>query len=165
MAYGVDATLVSGIVSSAVAAVPTVTSVLSATSASVAYGLADSVKSDIITSASAGGTPVTASYNGPFAVSIADGTVSINAGTLYLGGVESAVAATSVVSANGNLYFYMFYNGTYSSGFEIATSANSLTSAAVITGSAGYYTAIANINNNVVTQYQYGNISIYGRVQ
>ena len=165
MAYGLVSTLISTIVDSAVDAFPGVTSVLSATSADIAYSVADTVKEDIISSASANNTPSTAAYTGPFSVHISDGFIYINSGILYLGGTESSIAATSVASADGNVYFYMYYNDSYISGFEIASSANALTNAASITGSAGYYTAIANINNNMITQYQYGNISINGRIQ
>jgi hypothetical protein len=162
---GITAQEKSDIITSAVAAVPPVTSVASA---GIASGVTDTVKNDIIASASAAAagnnTPV--GYTGPFAASIANEYVSVNSGVLYLGGTESTIPSTSVASANGTLYFYMYYNnGSYSSGFEIAASANALTNAASITGSAGYYTAIASVNNNMVTQYQYGNISINGRLQ
>lgn len=150
------------LITSAVAEVPPVTSVASA---GIASGLTAEVKNDIIASANTGGVPVAAAYMGPFAVSVSEGFVCVNSGILCLGGTESTIASTSVTSADGNVYFYMYYDGNYNVGIEIASSASALTSAAAITGSAGYYTAIASVNNNIVTQYQYGNISINGRIQ
>ena len=129
-------------------------------------GLTEQAKTEIVNSAVAAvGNNVTAAYNGPFAVSISNGFVHINSGTLYLGGTELTIDPTSMVSTNGNVYFYAFHDGSYNFGFEIASTVNNLTNVEAVTGSAGYYTAIANISNNLVTQYQYGNISINGRIQ
>lgn len=150
------------LITSAVAEIPPVTSVASA---GIAGGLTAEVKNDIIASATTGNVQVAAAYMGPFAVSVSEGYVYVNSGILCIGGVESMIASTSITSADGNVYFYTYYDNGYSVGVEIASSAGGLTSAAEITGSAGYYTAIANINNNIVTQYQYGNILINGRIQ
>lgn len=151
--------LKSSIITSAVAAVPAVTSVASA---SVAEDIVASVKSSIITSA----VESVQTYTGPFFCHEVNGSIVVDAGIVNLGGSEVNIPATSVASSNGNVYFYLYYsNNVYHSGVEIAASAGALTNAADVTGSAGYYTALAKINTTGIQQYQYGNIDINGRVQ
>ena len=82
---------------------------------------------------------------------------------MYLAGTEYTVGSTTLTSSNGNIYYYLYYsNGSYYSGCSVASSAGAL--AAVIRGSQGYYTALANVQGGNVTQYHYGDINIEGRV-
>ena len=82
---------------------------------------------------------------------------------MYLGGAEYAVGSTTLTSSNGTVYYYVYYSsGSYYSGCSVAASASAL--AAVIRGSQGYYTALANVLGGNVTQCHYGDIRIDGRV-
>jgi hypothetical protein len=85
---------------------------------------------------------------------------------MYLGGAESNIAMSTISSATGTVYFFCYHtNNTYIHGVEIASSAAALTSAAIVTGSAGYYVALANITEYGVEQRHFGDIYINGRIQ
>ena len=149
------------IITSAVSAVPTVTSVASA---GVATSLAETERSNLIESAASG---VVAGYQGPFKCSIANvNSVTVGTGALYIGGTETNIAMSTISSATGTVYFFCYYaNSTYIHGVEIASSAAALTSASVVTGSAGYYVALANVTTEGVSQRHFGDIIIEGRIQ
>jgi hypothetical protein len=201
VANDIVATVKSDIIDSAVASVPTVTSVASA---GIAEAITDVYKSSLLTSAaglvssvaSAGAATFASStaaansanvasfasnaascgsanyatwaagagYAGPWRVSKVENNIVIGSGAYYVGDVLSAYAGTSVASSNGNVYFYLYYSNGYHSGVEIAESAAALTSASLITGSAGFYTVLATVTSQYVTQYQYGTFRIDGRV-
>jgi hypothetical protein len=126
-------------------AVPTINAVVSHVSSAVA---------------SAAGAAV---YAGPFAVTTSGTSLKVAGGRMYLGGAEYAVGSTTLTSSNGTVYYYVYYSsGSYYSGCSVAASASAL--AAVIRGSQGYYTALANVQGGSVTQCHYGDIRIDGRV-
>lgn len=102
-------------------------------------------------------------YTGPFAVTTSGTSLKVAGGRMYLGGAEYAVGSTTLTSSNGTVYYYAYYSsGSYYSGCSVAASASAL--AAVIRGSQGYYTALANVQGGTVTQCHYGDIRIDGRV-
>lgn len=102
-------------------------------------------------------------YKGPFAVTTSGTSLKVAGGRMYLGGAEYAVGSTTLTSSNGTVYYYVYYSsGSYYSGCSVAASASAL--AAVIRGSQGYYTALANVQGGSVTQCHYGDIRIDGRV-
>ena len=102
-------------------------------------------------------------YGGPFAVTTSGTSLKVAGGRMYLGGAEYAVASSTLTSSNGTVYYYVYYSsGSYYSGCSVAASASAL--AAVIRGSQGYYTALANVQGGNVTQCHYGDIRIDGRV-
>ena len=102
-------------------------------------------------------------YGGPFAVTTSGTSLKVAGGRMYLGGAEYAVGSTTLTSSNGTVYYYVYYSsGSYYSGCSVAASASAL--AAVIRGSQGYYTALANVQGGNVTQCHYGDIRIDGRV-
>ena len=123
------------------------------------------VNSKIASAAGSGGSvTVSATYGGPFAVTASGSTIAVAGGRMYLGGAEYAVASSTLTSSNGTVYYYVYYSsGSYYSGCSVAGSASAL--AAVIRGSQGYYTALANVQGGNVTQCHYGDIRIDGRVQ
>lgn len=159
-AGGLTSTAASAIVSSAVASV----NITSVAEAGVASSLTAAAKADIIASAGSGGSvSVSATYGGPFAVTTSGTSIKVDGGRMYLGGAEYAVGSTTLTSGNGNIYYYLYYSsGSYYSGCSLASSATAL--AAVIRGSQGYYTALANVQGGNVTQCHYGDIRIDGRV-
>jgi len=160
-AGGLTTAAMNAVVNSAAAAV-TVTSV---SEAGVASSLTSAAKADILASAGGGGSvTVSATYGGPFAVTASGSTIAVAGGKMYLGGTEYAVASSTLTSSNGTVYYYVYYSsGSYYSGCSVAGSASAL--AAVIRGSQGYYTALANVQGGNVTQCHYGDIRIDGRVQ
>ena len=137
--------------------------------AAVASALSTAGKADIIASAvaatgsSGGSVTVNATYGGPFAVTASGSAITVAGGRVYLGGAEYATTSATLTSSNGTVYYYMYYSGgSYYSGCSLAASASAL--AAVIRGSQGYYTALANVQGGSVTQCHYGDIRIDGRV-
>ena len=122
------------------------------------------VSSKIASAAGSGGSvSVSATYAGPFAVTASGSTIAVAGGRMYLGGAEYAVTSTTLTSSNGTVYYYVYYSsGSYYSGCSVAGSASAL--AAVLRGSQGYYTALANVQGGSVTQCHYGDIRIDGRV-
>lgn len=102
-------------------------------------------------------------YAGPFAVTTSGTSIKVDGGRMCLGGAEYAVGSATLTSSNGTVYYYVYYSsGSYYSGCSVAASASAL--AAVIRGSQGYYTALANVQGGNVTQCHYGDIRIDGRV-
>ena len=145
------------IITSAVAAVPTTTFVESA-------GVADAVtaeyKASLIDSAV---VAVSTGYTGPWCISKHNDSIVIGSGVYWLGDTLHTYQGSSLVSANGDVYFYTYYQGgTYYSGITIAQDSSTLPNAA--TGSAGYYTIIGNVAAQGITQYQYGTFRIDGRL-
>ncbi|MDD6336823.1 MAG: hypothetical protein PUC15_00360 [Lentisphaeria bacterium] len=124
--------------------------------------LDSSTKQEIISAAVASAAGA-AGYAGPFAVTTSGTSLKVAGGRMYLGGAEYAVGSTTLTSSNGTVYYYVYYSsGSYYSGCSVAASASAL--AAVIRGSQGYYTALANVQGGSVTQCHYGDIRIDGRV-
>ena len=157
-AGGLTAAAMTTVVNSAAGAVTSVSE------AGVASSLTAAAKADIIASAGSGGSiSVSATYAGPFAVTTSGTSIKVDGGRMYLGGAEYAVGSTTLTSSNGTVYYYVYYSsGSYYSGCSVAASASAL--AAVIRGSQGYYTALANVLGGNVTQCHYGDIRIDGRV-
>ena len=160
-AGGLTSAATSAIVSSAAAAV----NITSVSEAGVASSLTAAAKADILASAggSGGTVAMNSDYGGPFAVTTSGTSLKVAGGRMYLGGAEYAVGSTTLTSSNGTVYYYVYYSsGSYYSGCSVAASASAL--AAVIRGSQGYYTALANVQGGKVTQCHYGDIRIDGRV-
>ena len=118
---------------------------------------------DYVSSHGGSGGGGAAAYDGPFAVGTSGSNITVSGGRMYLGGAEYAVGSATLTSSNGTVYYYVYYSGgTYYSGCSVAASASAL--AAVIRGSQGFYTALANVQGGAVTQCHYGDVRIDGRV-
>lgn len=166
---GVASSVTSAVKSAIISSALTSVNVTSVSEAGVASALTAAAKADILASAGgtgSGGTTTiinNAAYEGPFAVTTSGTSLKVAGGRMYLGGAEYAVGSTTLTSSNGTVYYYVYYSsGSYYSGCSVAASASAL--AAVIRGSQGYYTALANVLGGNVTQCHYGDIRIDGRV-
>lgn len=121
------------------------------------------LESAIVSGGGSGVTVVQSAYGGPFAVTTSGSNITVAGGRMYLGGTEYTVASSTLTSANGTVYYYLYYSGgSYYSGCSVAASAGALSDN--IRGSQGYYTALANVQGGNVTQCHYGDITIEGRV-